>query len=46
LGLADRATLKRDVAKGEAIGYEDVLLNEGSFVLKMRRLQDEVTERK
>ena len=45
LGLADRATLKRDVAKGEAIGYEDVLLNEGSFVLKMRRLQDEVTER-
>ncbi len=46
LGLADRATLKRDVAKGEAIGYEDVLLNEGSFVLKMRRLQDEVRERK
>ena len=46
LGLADRATLKRDVAKGVAIGYEDVLLNEGSFVLKMRRLQDEVTERK
>ena len=45
LGLADRATLKREVAKGEAIGYEDVLLNEGSFVLKMRRLQDEVTER-
>ena len=46
LGLADRAALKQDVAKGVAIGYEDVLLNEGSFVLKMRRLQDEVTERK
>ena len=45
LGLADRATMKRDVAKGDAIAYEDVKLNEDSFVLKMRRLQDEITGR-
>ena len=45
LGLADRATLQRDIAKGEAIGYKDVNLNEDSFVLKMRRLQDELTAR-
>ena len=45
LGLSDRAVLKRDVVKGEAIGYGDVTLNEDSFVLKMRRLQDGLTER-
>ena len=44
LGLADGAVLKRAVDKGEAIGYGDVELNEDSFVLKMRRLQDELTE--
>lgn len=44
LGLADGAVLKRGFARGEAIGYEDVSLNEGSFVLKMRRLQDALTE--
>lgn len=43
LGLADRATLVREVGRGEAIGYADVSLNEDSFVLKMRRLQDEIT---
>ncbi len=43
LGLADGAVLKRGIAKGEAIGYEDVSLNESSFVLKMRRLQDALT---
>ncbi len=43
LGLAYQALLKRDVAKGTAIGYADVTLNEDSFVLKMRRLQDDVT---
>ena len=37
--------MKRDVAKGVAIAYEDVKLNEDSFVLKMRRLQDEITGR-
>ncbi len=45
MGLADKATMKRDVAKGDAIPYEDVNLNEDSFVLKMRRLQDEITGR-
>ena len=40
LGLADRAVLKRAISKGEAIGYSDVALNEDSFVLQMRRLQD------
>ena len=44
LGLAEKATLKRDAARGEAIGYEDVTLNQESFVSKMRRLQDEVAE--
>ena len=45
MGLADKATMKRDVAKGDAIAYEDVNLNDDSFVLKMRRLQDEITGR-
>ena len=40
LGLAERAVLKRAIAKGTAIAYRDVELNEDSFVLKMRRLQD------
>ena len=40
LGLAERAVLKRAIGKGEAIAYSDVELNEDSFVLKMRRLQD------
>jgi len=40
LGLAERALLKRAISKGEVIGYSDVELNEDSFVLKMRRLQD------
>ena len=40
LGLAEKAVLKRAISKGEAIGYGDVDLNEDSFVLRMRRLQD------
>ncbi len=40
LGLADGATLAHDVAQGEAISYDAVTLNEDSFVLKLRRLQD------
>ncbi len=40
VGLADRAVLNRAISKGEAIGYSDVMLDEESFVLKMRRLQD------
>ena len=40
LGLADGVKLKRDVLQGEAISYDMVELNEDSFVLKLRRLQD------
>jgi predicted homoserine dehydrogenase-like protein len=40
LGLASDVTLQADVNKGEAITYGDVELNENSFVLKLRRLQD------
>jgi predicted homoserine dehydrogenase-like protein len=38
--LADDVKLKRDVPQGEAISYDMVELNEDSFVLKLRRLQD------
>ena len=40
LGLAYGVNLKRDVSQGEAISYDMVALNEDSFVLKLRRLQD------
>lgn len=42
LGLASDVTLKADVVKGEAIKYDDVDLDENSFVLKLRRLQDAI----
>jgi predicted homoserine dehydrogenase-like protein len=40
LGLASGAKLKQDVAQGTAITYDMVELDENSFVLKLRRLQD------
>lgn len=40
LGLAYGVKLKRDVPQGEAISYDMVALDEASFVLKLRRLQD------
>jgi predicted homoserine dehydrogenase-like protein len=40
LGLAGGAKLKRAVEQGEAISYDMVDLNEDSFVLQLRRLQD------
>ena len=40
LGLALDVNLTADVAKGDAITYADVELDESSFVLKLRRLQD------
>ena len=40
LGLAYGVKLKNDVHQGEAISYDMVELNEDSFVLKLRRLQD------
>lgn len=40
LGLAYNVKLKADVPQGAAITYDMVELNEDSFVLKLRRLQD------
>ena len=40
LGLAYDAKLKQDVSQGTAITYDMVTLNQDSFVLKLRRLQD------
>ena len=40
LGLAYGIKLKCDVSQGAAISYDMVELNEDSFVLKLRRLQD------
>ena len=40
LGVSVGAKLKQDVAAGDAITYDMVDLNEESFVLQLRRLQD------
>lgn len=40
LGLASGVTLKQDVPQGTAITYGMVELDEQSFILKLRRLQD------
>jgi predicted homoserine dehydrogenase-like protein len=40
LGLASGIKLKQDVPQGAPISYDMVELNEDSFVLKLRRLQD------
>ena len=40
LGLAPGAKLKQDLTKGAAITYDMVTLDEDSFILKLRRLQD------
>ena len=40
LGLASGVTLKEDAAQGTPITYDMVELDEASFVLKLRRLQD------
>lgn len=40
LGLAQGAVLKRDVAKGETIRYDDVVLDESQTIVQLRRLQD------
>ena len=42
LGLAYDVKLKQDVSQGTVITYEMVTLNQDSFVLKLRRLQDAV----
>ena len=40
LGLAPGAKLKRNLTKGAAITYDMITLDEDSFILKLRRLQD------
>lgn len=43
VGLIDsRTKLKRDVRQGDVLTYDDVLLNDGSFIVHLRRLQDQV----
>ena len=42
LGLAPGAKLKRDLTKGAAITYDMITLDEDSFILKLRRLQDAI----
>lgn len=41
LGLAQGAVLRRDVAAGDPIAYEDVTLDESQTVVQLRRLQDQ-----
>jgi predicted homoserine dehydrogenase-like protein len=40
LGLSSGAKLKQDASKGDAITYDMVELDEDSFILKLRRLQN------
>ena len=42
LGLAARATVVRDVAVDEPLTYDDVELDDGSTILQLRRLQDQL----
>ena len=42
LGVAARATVVRDVAIDQPLTYEDVELDEGSTILQLRRLQDQL----
>lgn len=44
LGLVEGARLKRDVSRDELITYDMVELDESSFVLPLRRLQDRMFE--
>jgi predicted homoserine dehydrogenase-like protein len=45
LGLAARATVVRDVAIDQPLGYDDVELDDGSTILHLRRLQDQLLGR-
>jgi predicted homoserine dehydrogenase-like protein len=42
LGLAARATVVRDVAVDQPLTYDDVELDDGSTILQLRRLQDQL----
>ena len=40
LGLSERACVRREVARGQTLTFDDVELNEQSFIVHARRLQD------
>jgi len=40
LGLAEGGLIRQDVKQGEVITYDDVILDEGSLLVKLRRQQD------
>lgn len=40
LGLSERARVRRDIARGQTLTYDDVELDERSFIVHARRLQD------
>ncbi|GAC1684389.1 MAG: SAF domain-containing protein [Ktedonobacteraceae bacterium] len=39
-GLSERARVRRDIAQGQTLTYDDVELDERSFIVHARRLQD------
>lgn len=41
LGLAQGATLRHDIAQGQTLTYDDVVLDEAQSVVQLRRLQDQ-----
>ena len=43
LGLSERARVRRDIALGQTLTYDDVELDERSFIVHARRLQDMLT---
>jgi predicted homoserine dehydrogenase-like protein len=43
LGLSERARVRRDIAQGKTLTYDDVELDERSFIVHARRLQDMLT---
>ncbi len=40
LGLSERARMVRPVALGQTVSYDDVVLDEQSFIVHARRMQD------
>ena len=42
VGLAPRTKLQQKVAQGEIVTWDDVVLDENSAVVKLRRMQDAV----
>src|SRR5579859_128644 len=44
LGLSERARVRRDIALGQTLTYDDVELDERSFIVHARRLQDMLTK--